>query len=252
MLRKPQAMLALAALCGIVAAASAAPAQTTQQPPVAQSAAFVTAAGQANAAEIAAAQLALQVSSSPQIDAFAKQMINDHTSLGQTLMPIATAQNISVPGAPSTAQAAQLAKLKGLTGSAFDAAYAASQVAAHRQAVALFSTEASTGSDVQFRQFAAASLPTMRRHLQMSIALANQYPGGRNSMTSTGSGSGSSGSMSAGQMTGSEGNNNQTTPGGSMQNPNGSRSGTTNTAGGGTNQTTNDPTATNPPSPTHS
>ncbi len=167
---------------------------------VTQSQTFVTTATQANLAEISAAQLAMQMSSSSRVQAFAKQMINDHSSLGNMLTRVAQSENLNSPSSPSNLESAQIAQLRKLNGRAFNAAYASQQVAAHRAAVALFTNEANAGTDVQLRQFAANALPTMRHHLTMAVALENAYPGGSQMMTNSGGGNMGTMSQTNGEM----------------------------------------------------
>jgi putative membrane protein len=66
------------------------------------------------------------------------------------------------------------AKLEVLSGDSFDKSYIKSQVAAHRQAVALFRKEAASGQDAQAKAFAAATLPTLKSHLQKIDGIATE------------------------------------------------------------------------------
>jgi putative membrane protein len=69
-------------------------------------------------------------------------------------------------------QAAQ--KLAGLSGDAFDKAYADQMVKDHEDAVALFDKESTSGNDADLKAFAGMTLPTLQDHLKMAKAL----PGG--------------------------------------------------------------------------
>ena len=60
-------------------------------------------------------------------------------------------------------------------GPGFDRMYLTMQVAAHQEAVAMFSAYAQTGSDPALRNFAAQALPG----LQMHLAMAQRMTGGR-------------------------------------------------------------------------
>jgi predicted outer membrane protein len=66
-----------------------------------------------------------------------------------------------------------LNRLVAARGAQFDRLYGQMQVAAHREAVALFSTYAQAGTDPNLRVFAQQALP----HLQNHLALARSLPG---------------------------------------------------------------------------
>jgi predicted outer membrane protein len=63
-------------------------------------------------------------------------------------------------------------------GPRFDAAYAAMQIQAHQEAVALFASYAQGGSNPAMRDFAQQALPSLQHHL----AMAQRLPGARGMM----------------------------------------------------------------------
>jgi predicted outer membrane protein len=92
-----------------------------------------------------------------------------------------TTAAVSGGGAPAYAagptldarRADMLNRLVAARGPQFDRLYGQMQVAAHREAVALFSTYAQVGTDPNLRVFAQQTLP----HLQNHLALARSLPG---------------------------------------------------------------------------
>ena len=62
---------------------------------------------------------------------------------------------------------AMIARLSGLSGTAFDKAYMASQETAHAATVKLFEKEIATGKDGGYTAFAAKNLPTIEAHTRM-------------------------------------------------------------------------------------
>ena len=58
-------------------------------------------------------------------------------------------------------------RLEGLTGGAFDVAYLTAERSAHKEAIALFTREISTGQDRRLVSFAKATLPVLKMHLAM-------------------------------------------------------------------------------------
>jgi putative membrane protein len=132
---------------------------------------FAMKAASGGLAEVQAAQLAEQRAASPQIKQFAQRMITDHTAANTELQQIAKQANISLPAQPTGKDAAEGQKLRGVTGTAFDQAYAQGQLQDHRETAELFQKEASSGQDPALKAFAQKTLPILQQHLQMVEAL---------------------------------------------------------------------------------
>lgn len=135
----------------------------------AQDVRFVMAASAAGHAEILASRLAATRSQSSKIKSFASTMIRDHTKANDELTSIAQKDSYTLSSAPTQTQEAAIAKLKPLKGKAFDTAYASMMVNDHHEAVSLFQSEATSGSEGDIKNFAAQTLPILQHHL----ALAN-------------------------------------------------------------------------------
>jgi putative membrane protein len=133
---------------------------------------FVTQAAADGAAEVAMGETAKTRAGNPAIKAFAEQMVTDHTKAGAELKAIAAAKGIEVQEMPNAEQKAAHDKLKTLTGGAeFDAEYARLMREDHEKAVRAFRKQSETGEDPQLREFAAKTLPTLERHLEIANAL---------------------------------------------------------------------------------
>src|SRR4051812_31818550 len=89
--------------------------------------------------EIAASKLATERGNDA-TKAFAQQMIADHTKTTSEIKGLIDAGKVAAqpPSEMTKAQTAKLKKLESLNGAAFDKEYSADQVAAHKEAVALF------------------------------------------------------------------------------------------------------------------
>ena len=61
-----------------------------------------------------------------------------------------------------------------LTGDTYDKSFIKTQIKAHEQTIALFKKEATTGHDADAKAFAAATLPTLRKHLKEARSIASQ------------------------------------------------------------------------------
>ena len=80
--------------------------------------------------------------------------------------------------------------MSGLSGAAFDRAYAKEMVKDHTKAVQLFQREADRGTDAGLKSFASSKLPTLREHLEMARSLNRGGSGGSHNMNNNTSGSG--------------------------------------------------------------
>lgn len=132
---------------------------------------FVMAASAAGDTEIIASRLAQTHAQSAKTKSFAATMVRDHTAANDTLRTIAQTNGFALSGTASVEQQPDLAKLQSLHGADFDKAYDAMMVKDHQDAVALFASEASTGSNDALKTFAAQTLPILQRHLSMAQSL---------------------------------------------------------------------------------
>lgn len=125
-------------------------------------------------AEIERGQLALDKASSPEVKAFAQRMIDDHGKAKAKLDAVLAAQGVRVsPTLPADAKRSY-EKLAKLDGAAFDRAYIQDMLDDHRKDVKLFEDQARNGNDPALRQYAEATLPTLRDHLQEVERLAKR------------------------------------------------------------------------------
>jgi putative membrane protein len=135
---------------------------------------FMQQAASAGVAEVQLGQLALTKSDNDAVKALAQRIVDDHTKANAQLKTIADSEQIALP-APADAARDEAARLRALDGSAFDQAWAKTMVGDHEKAVKLFSDEAAASGDSRLRQFAQATLPTLRAHLQSAKQLTAVY-----------------------------------------------------------------------------
>jgi putative membrane protein len=133
---------------------------------------FVNNAAEAGAAEIAMGKLASDHASSADVKSFAARMVADHQKAGDQLKLVASAKGVTPPDRLSKKDQSELDKLGRLKGVDFDKEYVKVQLAAHKDAVALFGSESKTGADADLKQFASATLPTLQDHLQLAQQLS--------------------------------------------------------------------------------
>lgn len=123
-----------------------------------------------DAFELRSSRLAIQRSRSQAVRSFAREMVRDHGKSSAMLMEMAGGTTATAgrqrSGSTLDPRRAQMyEQLRAQRGRAFDALYAQMQVQAHEEAVTLFTSYSSNGSDPALRRFATETLPTLREHL---------------------------------------------------------------------------------------
>lgn len=139
---------------------------------------FVEQASVASQAEIQASQQALQGTLADDSRHFARRLNEDHFALLQQLRALATQLAIALPDEATLAERASQAQPQPqpVEGLSADAAFATAQIAAHQQAVRLFSQEAqATDAPAALKAFAGQHLPLLQRHLQMAQRLLKTH-----------------------------------------------------------------------------
>jgi putative membrane protein len=144
----------------------------TMAAPTAQE--FVTKASGSNMFEIESSQIAVGKAESPDVKAFAERMIADHTKAGEEMKAAVQASNagLTMPTAMDTEHQAKLTTLSAATGADLDTQYVQMQVAAHDEAVALFTAYAEGGDNPALKAFAEKTLPTLKEHQMMIHKMA--------------------------------------------------------------------------------
>ena len=120
--------------------------------------------------EIKASGLAITQSNNQRVINLAKMMVDDHTAAGQTLKKIETDKLIVEKDSINREHSAMIEDLSKKANKTFDKAYVQMMVADHQAAVKLF-TSASQNTDIDIRNFAAKTLPTIKMHLDSANAV---------------------------------------------------------------------------------
>ena len=208
--------------------------------------AFLMNASEANMGEVAAGGLAAKRGASADTRALGKRYVDNHRSNQQKLVMLAQTLNISLPMHPSQADMMEMAKLKGLSGGAFDAAFLAMEEKGHMKNIMAFKHEAAASSNPTIVAYAKASLPVLEEHLQIATddagkmkrmssisgtmgggshmstsrsSNAMQTSGGANAGDGMSSGGGMSSGAGANAPSGSAPQSHTNTQGGAMQAP---------------------------------
>jgi len=119
--------------------------------------------------EIASAELALERASSPEVRAWAVQMIDDHmTSAHQLAAALEMNETRGVAPIPTQLDARRRTMyehLESAPADKFDAAYLDQQLLAHEETFTLLQAYRREGDNSQLRSFAAGAAPVVARHL---------------------------------------------------------------------------------------
>jgi putative membrane protein len=130
---------------------------------------FVTSSIKGDTAELAIAHLASTKGTTQGVKDLATMIIADHGAHKQKLIDLANSAGIAVPTEGSDSGQAQLQTLQGLSGTAFDKAYAQMMVENHKMGIAKNEAEAKkTGPAAELAQ---ATLPVLKKHLAAAEAL---------------------------------------------------------------------------------
>jgi len=159
-------------VCALVAAGSFAllsPHVQAQNVTDAQIASIVVTANQV---DIDAGKLAESQASSPEVKAFGKQMVTDHTGVNKQATELVTKLKVTPQDNPTSASlksggAENVANLKKLKGAAFDKAYVDHEVAYHQQVIdALDKTLIPNASNAELKALLVKVRPAFVAHLE--------------------------------------------------------------------------------------
>ncbi|MFL5294959.1 MAG: DUF4142 domain-containing protein [Phenylobacterium sp.] len=127
--------------------------------------AFVSNASQSDMYEIQAGQMAQQRSKNPDVKAFGKMMVTDHTAMSNEMKPLIAAANQKPSPDLDQRRKGFLDNLKAAPAADFDKTYIDQQVAGHQEALDLMKGYADHGSDAGLKGGAAKAVPKIQAHL---------------------------------------------------------------------------------------
>jgi len=125
-----------------------------------------------SALEIELARIAFVRAQSPDVRAFARQMLIDHREMAAKLDNFGLVRGYLISWQIEPEGANTISRFRSLDTASFDRAYMDEMVAAHERAVATLETQAA--SDRETASIATDSLPIVRHHLEMARALQAQ------------------------------------------------------------------------------
>jgi predicted outer membrane protein len=135
---------------------------------------------QANIDEIEAGKIAQSKSESPEIKAFAQQMIDDHSKALAEVQALAKQKGVTLPTEPDARHKAEMAKYEHMSGEAFNKAYMShAGVADHRAMHAALAKDEKNAKDPELKALIAKLTPVVEQHLRS----AQQMPAAKTGTT---------------------------------------------------------------------
>ena len=132
---------------------------------------FWTTAAQGGIAEVELGKIAQTKAANAEVKNFAKMMVEEHTKANNELKSLAAKRSINLPATMNSGNQSTLTELQNLVGEEFDREYVAAMVDNHEADVQLFESQAADDSDPDAKAFAAKTLPTLKKHLDMIKAI---------------------------------------------------------------------------------
>ncbi len=117
--------------------------------------------------EIVFGRIAQEKGNSDAVRTIGAHLVDDHIKGNETLKALAAMKGVPLPTGLSSEEKATASHMKKLKGANFDRQYLARMFAGHQKSVALFTRASSEASDPDVKSFAAATLPTLKSHLEM-------------------------------------------------------------------------------------
>lgn len=108
------------------------------------------------------------------VRSFGQMMVTDHTKANNELKTIADRKEVTVPVTLSEAKQKMIDSLSAATGASFNVMYSRMMVSSHRETVSLFEKQSGSGQDAELKSWAAATLPTLKHHLEMAEMMHDQ------------------------------------------------------------------------------
>lgn len=129
---------------------------------------FTIRAAETNIAAVRMADLAQTKTTSPQVKGLAQRVATDHAEANKRLKQIAAKLNITFPNKMNAKDQAEYDKLSKSSGEEFDKAYIHAQERTNKTAISEYRHEADHGTEPELKQYAADTLPTLERHVQLA------------------------------------------------------------------------------------
>jgi putative membrane protein len=145
---------------------------STDQPQLDQD--FLHAATEGGLDEVTLGTLASQKSDNPEIQAFGRRMVRDHTRLNNIIGPIAERLGVTPPQKLAAQDQVEYDHLRLLPVADFNKAYLRLMVIAHRKDLHAFQHESHVAADPQLKRAVTSAATVIATHLRIATQLAEK------------------------------------------------------------------------------
>jgi len=126
---------------------------------------FIDMAAQTDMLEAHLGQMAANQAASQDVKDYAQMLVTDHTNDYQQLTEMAAKDNFTVPKGLDAEHNKMIAPFDKLNGKAFDQRYIHEMIEGHTKAIAIYTKESNDAQSSDVKSYAAATLPTLNKHL---------------------------------------------------------------------------------------
>lgn len=140
-----------------------------------KSAEFLKKVSNSGMAEVQAAKLAQQKATIDAVKNFAAMLERDHTAVNQQVKTLADQRNVALPATISDDKQKMYNDMDKMTGKSFDKDYISMMIKAHGDGISLFEDTRSNALDIDVKNFADKTLPTLKMHLDSAKAIQKRY-----------------------------------------------------------------------------
>ena len=142
---------------------------------------FAATAAEGGQMEVDLGNLAAQKASNPQVQQFARQMVQDHSKANDQLKAIAAKNDATLPTESEKGQK-EIDRLNKLSGADFDKTYMNMMVRDHKTDLREFQHESNSSDNTELRTFAGQTATVIQDHLNMAENIVGQL---KNTSTGT-------------------------------------------------------------------
>lgn len=133
---------------------------------------YLTQAAQGSAYEFEVAQLGVEKASSPATQQYAQKLLNDHAQYNLKLLQLARQKGITVPVTAAANQQSTINRLMGLSGAAFDRAFAQEMIRINSEDISDSQKQLKSTRDSDLQAFINQFAPGDQQHLQEARAIS--------------------------------------------------------------------------------
>jgi putative membrane protein len=166
-----KSILALAVAFTFALAAMVHAADADQKKMASKDTKFIRTAAAGGQMEVDLGKLAAEKGSSDDVKKFGQMMVDDHTKANEELKTLASSKNVDLTKAMDSGMKktdAAKKKLEAKSGADFDKAYMKDMVEDHKNDVMEFEDASKHCEDEDVKAWAAKTLPTLQKHLEMA------------------------------------------------------------------------------------